>query len=51
MAEGQAQEGRHRTNPLYRPAGAVKDRTPVPTVSTVGYVVTTSGTPNKTKTG
>jgi hypothetical protein len=25
---------------MYRPSGAVNDRTPYPTVSTVGYVVT-----------
>ena len=53
-AEGQAPKERHRGNQMCRPFGAVMDRTPCPTVSTVGYVVTSlrdfeqhkSGTPH-----
>jgi hypothetical protein len=38
-AEGQAPKGRHRANQMCRPFEAVNDRTTCPTVSTVGYVL------------
>jgi hypothetical protein len=39
-AEVQAPTGRHRTNQMCRPVGAVNHYTACPTVSTVGYAVT-----------
>jgi hypothetical protein len=39
-SQGQAPKGRHRANRLCRPFGAVNDHAACPTVSTVGYVVT-----------
>ena len=39
-SQGQAPKGRHRANQMCRPFGAVNDRAACPTVSTVGYVVT-----------
>jgi hypothetical protein len=38
--KGQAPKGRHRANPMCRPFAAVKDRAAQPTISTVGYGVT-----------
>ena len=39
-SQGQAPKGRHRANQMCRPFGAVNDHAACPTVSTVGYVVT-----------
>jgi hypothetical protein len=39
-SQGQAPKGRHKANQMCRPFGAVNDHAACPTVSTVGYVVT-----------